>query len=199
MANKYMPGLMAIPLLAGVGMFHVVGAQDARPTYDPGPGPGYREAPPETLAPLPRQGPAAGSAATAPASSSPDAVIARDARSAGGLQQIQSDQGIRYVSGGVGEDERAALDAVSNQFNLRLIFAMQGSGEYLAWVRVNISDTRGGTALAAESHGPWFLVQLPPGEYVVEASAPGQTAQQPQRQTARVDGSHQTRLDFRWH
>jgi hypothetical protein len=138
MTNKYRPGLMAIPLLVGVGMFQAVGAQDAQPTYDAGPGPGYREAPPTTLAPLPRQDPAAGAAATAPPVPSPNVAVARDAPLAGGLQQIQSDQGIRYISGGVGENERTARDALSNQFNLRILFAMQNSGEYLAGVQVNI-------------------------------------------------------------
>ena len=46
------------------------------------------------------------------------------------------------MSGGVGEDERTALDALSNQFNLRLLFAMQGSVEYLSSVQVNIQRLR---------------------------------------------------------
>jgi hypothetical protein len=112
---------------------------------------------------------------------------------------VHSDRGIRYVSGGVGEGERAELDALSNQFNLRLLFAMQGSGEYLSAVRVNIRDARGETVLTAESKGPWFFAQLAPGDYTVEASVPGQAQQQPQRQTAHIEGSRQSRLDFRWH
>jgi hypothetical protein len=103
------------------------------------------------------------------------------------------------MSGGVGEGERTELDALSNQFNLRLLFAMQGSGEYLSAVRVNIRDARGETVLTAESKGPWFFAQLAPGDYTVEASVPGQAQQQPQRQTAHIEGSRQSRLDFRWH
>jgi len=112
--------------------------------------------------------------------------------------QVQNDQGIRYVSGGVGESERAELNNQSQQFNLRLLFAMQGSGEYLSAVRVSILDARGGTVLVTESKGPWFLAQLPPGDYTVEASIPSQTERQPQRQTAHVEDSRQSRLNFYW-
>jgi len=111
---------------------------------------------------------------------------------------LASDQGIRYISGGVGDSERTELDTLSHQYNLRLLFAMQGSGEYLSAVRVNILDARGGTVLTAESQGPWFFTQLPPGNYVVDVSTPGQGLQQPQRQEVHIGDSGQSRLDFRW-
>jgi hypothetical protein len=113
--------------------------------------------------------------------------------SPGDSLQIQTAQGIRYVSGGVGEDERAELEALSGQFNLRLLFAMQGSGDYLADVRVRILDPSGAVVLSAESKGPWFFAQLPPDTYTVEVSALGQS----QRQTARI-GPRQFRLNFYW-
>lgn len=110
------------------------------------------------------------------------------------LLAIQHYRGIPYVSGGVGEGERAELNALSSRFNLRLLFAMQGSGSYVADVRVNVLDGRGGLALTAQSKGPWFLIDLPPGTYTVEAETMGQA----QRQTARLDGARQTRLNFYW-
>ena len=171
MAKMHGINLMITALVLGGGMLQSAGAQqtvDTPPTYD-----------------------------SARPSQSPDAAAGPDESPAGGLPQVRSDRGIRYVSGGVGEGERAELDAQSNQFNLRLLFAMQGSGEYLSAVRVNIVDARGETVLTAESKGPWFFAQLAPGDYTVEASVPGQ-AQQPQRQTAHIQGSGQSRLDFRW-
>ncbi len=111
----------------------------------------------------------------------------------GALVQIQDYRGIRYTSGGVGEGERAELNALSGQFNLRLLFAMQGSGDYLADIRVTIVDKRGETVLSAASSGPWFYAQLPPGAYTVEASTPDQT----QRQTVTV-GIRQSKLNFYW-
>ena len=96
----------------------------------------------------------------------------------------------------MGEGERTELEALSNQFNLRLLFAMQGSGEYLSAIRVNILDAHGATILTAESKGPWFFAQLAPGDYTVETSIPGQAQQQSQRQTVHIKHSGQSRLDF---
>jgi hypothetical protein len=134
----------------------------------------------------------------APLSSSPDAGGRPVTSHPENLVPTVSAQGIRYVSGGVGDDERAELDALSNQYNLRLLFAKQGSGEYLSAVHVNILDAHGGTVLTAESRGPWFFTQLPAGDYIVDVSTPGQGLQEPQRQTAHIGGSGQSRLDFRW-
>lgn len=112
----------------------------------------------------------------------------------GDLIQVQDYRGIRYASGGVGEGERAELNALSGQFNLRLLFAMQGSGDYLADIRVVIVGQRGETVLSAASNGPWFYAQLPPGAYTVEASTPDQT----QRQSVTINAG-QSRLNFYWH
>lgn len=112
----------------------------------------------------------------------------------GELLDIQNYRGIRYVSGGIGEGERAELDALSSRFNLRLLFAMQGSGSYVADVRVSIRDGRSGLTLVAESKGPWFFADLPPGAYTVEAEAEGQV----QRQTVQIGGTAQSRLNFYW-
>ena len=189
---------MAMALVLGGGVLQSAGAQQAvgvSPTDGADTPSRYREPAPEAPAPLPRPNPRAGSESAPPAPSS-DAVASPDGSPPS--PRIHSDRGVRYVSGGVGEGERAELDALSNQFNLRLLFAMQGSGEYLSEIRVNIVDAGGGTVLSAESKGPWFFAQLAPGDYTVEASAPGQAQQQPQRQTAHIERSGQSRLDFRW-
>ena len=113
--------------------------------------------------------------------------------------KIQSDGNIRYVSGGIGESERAELNALSSQFNLHLLFATEGSGEYLSAVRVNILDARSGPVLTAESKGPWFYAQLPPGDYRVEVTPTGRRGQdETQRQTVHLDSSGQSRFDFYW-
>lgn len=117
------------------------------------------------------------------------------------LVEVKSDQGIRYVSGGVGETERDALNALSDQFNLRLIFAMADNGAYLAAVRVNITNASGEQVLSAVSEGPWFFAQLEPGKYTVDVSVVGgqdQVAQEPQQKTVQVDGSGQSVVRFLW-
>ena len=111
----------------------------------------------------------------------------------GGSMQVQTHQGIRFASGGIGLSGRDELQALSPQFNLRLMFAMQGSGNYLASAQVRILNSRGAVVLDATSEGPYFLAQLPPGSYTVEVSALGQT----QQQTAQI-GQQQSRLNFFW-
>ncbi|MFO1424519.1 MAG: carboxypeptidase-like regulatory domain-containing protein [Candidatus Competibacteraceae bacterium] len=111
----------------------------------------------------------------------------------GGSIQVQTYQGIRFASGGIGLSGRDEVRALSLQFNLQLMFAMQGSGNYLAGAQVRILNSHGVVVLDATSEGPYFLAQLPPGNYTVEVSALGQT----QRQTARI-GQQQSRLSFFW-
>lgn len=155
------------------------------------------EPPPSTAArPSPDTGPEPSPAAPFPVGSpyDEDKDAGSDWSPSGGSIKIEEYRGIRYVSGGIGEGERDELNALSNQFNLRLLFAMQGSGNYLADIRVNILDSRGEAALSTESNGPWFFAQLPPGTYTIEVSIPDQL----QRQTARIEGGRQSQLNFYW-
>jgi len=196
MAKMHRMSLIAMTLILSSGVLPSVSAQQtqgAPPTDDSGSPPRYQEP-----APVPRLNPDARSESAVTPSPSPDAAASPNESPPGRLLQVHNDQGIRYVSGGVGEGERTELNALSNQFNLRLLFAMQGSGEYLSAVRVNILNARGETVLIAELKGPWFFAQLTSGDYTVEASVPGQAQQQPQRQTAHIESSGQSRLDFRW-
>lgn len=84
--------------------------------------------------------------------------------------QHQSEAGIPYASGGVGEDERNALAAATAGYSLKLVFAEKGSGHYLSDVRVAIKGSKGKDILEAVSDGPWFLAKLPPGSYQVTAA-----------------------------
>ena len=192
---------MAVTLILGGGVLQSAGAQDAQSAAPADSRPGHQEsvsaAGEWAISPAPRA--SAGPETMAPPAPSQDEGSGSVTSTPEKLVPLISDQGIRYLSGGVGDDERAELDALSNQYNLRLLFAMQGSGEYLAAVRVNILDVHGATVLTAESRGPWFFTQLPAGDYIVDVSTPGQGLQEPQRQTVHIDGAGQSRLDFRWH
>lgn len=110
-----------------------------------------------------------------------------------GAARIHNERGIRYVSGGIGEGDRDALNTLSGQFNLRLLFAVQ-TGNYLADTRVKITNAHRETVLDALSEGPWFFAQLPPGSYTVEVDAIGQV----KKQNARIDGNRQASLKFFW-
>jgi hypothetical protein len=187
MAKMYENNLLILALLVVGGLPLLANAQltpGTPPTYDASPQLQeppvlYRPAP-RSQEPIPIQG--------APL---PPAEPGMGWLPPGGLQ-IRDYQGIRYVSGGIGLSEREELSALSPQFNLRLMFAVQ-RGSYLADVQVRILGAGGTVVLEARSEGPHFLTQLPPGRYTVEVSARDQT----QRQTAQI-GTRQTRLNFFW-
>ena len=140
----------------------------------PGPGLGTRPAPGSLPAPYPAPAVPAHALAPPPPSPAPAAPV--------------STATVPHISGGVGYDERAHLEAVKSQYNLRLLFAISGAGSYLSGVKVLIQDARGQTALETVSNGPWFFAQLPPGAYTLTLDNQGQVQKRsvnilPQRAT----------------
>lgn len=105
--------------------------------------------------------------------------------------EVETSQGIRYVSGGVGVGEREALRAMDHDFNVQLIFATP-RGDYLANVGVVIQDSTGNTVLDVVSQGPWLYAQLPAGTYTVTAQLDGQSAQR----VVHVSPAHQTDIEL---
>jgi hypothetical protein len=85
--------------------------------------------------------------------------------------QVQSANGIDYVSGGAGEEARAAIAALQKQFSLRVVFS-ETTGAYVVVDEVRIR--RGSSDLVViPAAGPMLLLKLLPGDYVIEASYAG--------------------------
>lgn len=81
---------------------------------------------------------------------------------------------IRYVCGGVAEDEQQALNAEARNYNLSLLFTQGPRGEYLADVDVQL--TRHGKEVASfRADGPRCLIKAPPASYNVIATYQGTT------------------------
>jgi hypothetical protein len=76
---------------------------------------------------------------------------------------------LNYETGGVGLEERAAMQKSMQAYNLRLTFA-NTKGAYLSDVPVQIKTPEGKVVLNKASNGPWFWVNLPAGQYEVVAS-----------------------------
>ncbi|GAB2841135.1 hypothetical protein GCM10027277_05160 [Pseudoduganella ginsengisoli] len=85
----------------------------------------------------------------------------------------QSSNGVNYVTGGVGSEERQAMQEVSPQYNVKLTFADKGTGEYRSGADVEVRDMRGNVRLQANDAGPLLYAQLPPGRYRVTANVDG--------------------------
>ncbi len=101
--------------------------------------------------------PAAGAAMNAPAS----------------IPQPQQENGITFVSGGAGKDERQALEATGRAYNLKLTVATP-DGKMVAPDTLKISDQAGKALLVTTPKGPLFFAKLPPGAYSVVATTAGQ-------------------------
>jgi len=83
---------------------------------------------------------------------------------------------IAWACGGVGCDERRALDAMRPEASFEILMVAGTRGEYIAGVQVAIAPASGRvpeTTLVAD--GPTCLVQAPAGRYRIEASYHGAT------------------------
>lgn len=107
--------------------------------------------------------------------------------------QVKSYNGIPYVSGGIGIEERESVWALGKEDNLVLSFALQNK-EYLGGAKVLIKDGKGKKVLQAESDGPLFFAKLPAGNYTVEATAMRKTL----GQVAHISPKERTRVYFTW-
>lgn len=99
-----------------------------------------------------------------------------------------------FISGGVGADERSAMQAIRANYNLSLLFSIRGTGEYASDVKVYITDSRGNTVLETVSDGPELFAKLKPGRYIVTADRAGQVI----HKTATVESKRTTSLSFAW-
>jgi len=108
--------------------------------------------------------------------------------------ETQQQGSVTYVSGGVGDAEAQAIKDMSSDYSLQLLFVTRQSGQYLADVKVRITDSRNNVMLDTTSEGPYLLAKLPAGRYTVTAELNGQV----QRQTVQVNGSRGQRLVLGW-
>lgn len=106
----------------------------------------------------------------------------------------QTQGGVTYISGGVGDEWQQHMESLRAQYNLHLLFAQQGTGAYFAYVPVKIIDAGGRTVLEATSQGPFLYARLQPGSYTIIASHLGT----PITRTASVPASGGVDINFYW-
>ncbi len=99
-------------------------------------------------------------------------AIANETRQA---VQPHNQGGVIFASGGVGNEGKAAMRAVESGYNLRLLFAVEGSGAYLAGVHVRLVDHGGNTLVDTVAEGPYFFANVRPGKYEIVAESQGRT------------------------
>jgi hypothetical protein len=166
-------------------------AQQLPPSYPPPtyPPPGAYPPPPPP-APPPAYAPAPALVMPGPTPPPPDQV--QSSPSAPALQ-AQQQGNVTFVSGGAGDEDRAALKQVESQYNLRLTFVAR-SGAFLANIAVTLADARGNAVLDTISDGPIFFARVPPGRYRLTVSNQGQS----QSRDVTINDRGAVRQDFYW-
>lgn len=87
----------------------------------------------------------------------------------------QQQNGISYLSGGIGDSGQKQMREQRGNYNLLLTFAAKQTGAYLADVQVDIMDASGKQLLSVPNTGPMFFAKLQPGTYRINATAEGKT------------------------
>ncbi|MHC8311617.1 carboxypeptidase regulatory-like domain-containing protein [Pseudomonas sp. GT1P32] len=113
--------------------------------------------------------------------------------SAGVQVQPQEQNGITYLSGGIGEDESKAIQQTTG-YNLHMTFSVGPENKYIPDVDVVIQKAQGQTVLTLNEAGPLVYVQLPPGKYTVVATRNGEV----RRDSAEVGSGPARNLVFHW-
>jgi hypothetical protein len=89
--------------------------------------------------------------------------------------QEGSMHGVKYLTGGVGMDERSAMQKMAKgNYNLQFVFA-ETSGPYLANIKVDIQGKDGKKLVDTATAGPWFFTRLPDGQYKITVTHDGKT------------------------
>ncbi|MGF1548101.1 MAG: hypothetical protein ACFCUG_12325 [Thiotrichales bacterium] len=108
--------------------------------------------------------------------------------------EIRESQGVSYLAGGVGIEEREAVQKLEHFFNLKLTFA-QRDGHFIGDVKVRITTPQGDPVTEIDANGPLLYVVLPVGSYRVEASF---GAQPQQREVSLKAAPAKTTVTFFW-
>jgi hypothetical protein len=107
--------------------------------------------------------------------------------------QRQEQNGITYLSGGIGEDEAKAIQQTTG-YNLHMTFAVGADNKYIPDVDVVIEKAQGQTVLKLNDAGPLVYVQLPAGKYTVIATRNGEV----RRDVADIGSGAARILVFHW-
>ena len=107
--------------------------------------------------------------------------------------QPMQQNGITYLSGGIGEDEARAIEQAQG-YNLHMTFAIGPENKYVPDVDVTVQKVSGEIVLTLSDAGPLVYVQLPPGKYNVVATRNGEA----RRDTAEVGSGAARKLVFHW-
>jgi len=89
-------------------------------------------------------------------------------------EQVATQNGVSFISGGIGAGSQEHLKTLEKDFNLKLVFTLS-EGNYVADANVVLKNGAGKTLIDHASDGPFFMAKLPAGKYSVTATHSGRT------------------------
>ncbi|MOA03325.1 hypothetical protein D3C78_1228260 [compost metagenome] len=107
--------------------------------------------------------------------------------------QPQEQNGITYLSGGIGLDESEAFKQIEG-YNLHMTFSTGTLNEYLSNVDVVIQAADGRALLSLNQVGPIVYVKLPAAKYSIVARQNGQE----KRSTVDLTGTSVGTVNLHW-
>jgi hypothetical protein len=93
------------------------------------------------------------------------------------IPEAQHSRGISYITGGVGEGETVAIIAEAKQWPLLLEMSQieNGRGVWIFGATIKITDANKQVIFDAQADGPYMLINLLSGNYLIEAAYQGVT------------------------
>lgn len=107
--------------------------------------------------------------------------------------QPQEQNGITYLSGGIGQDEAEAFKQIEG-YNLHMTFSTGPLNQYLSNVDLVIQAADGRSLLSLNQVGPIVYVKLPADKYSIIASQNGQE----KRSTVDLKGTAVETVNLHW-
>ena len=108
------------------------------------------------------------------------------------LPDTERQSAINFITGGIGDEETDAMEAVKGDYNLRVTSADK-TGHFSGEPHIIITDMQHNELLSTEA-GPLFYAEMPAGHYIVEGSNKGEN----KSQHIVVNGKRIVAVRFTW-
>lgn len=105
--------------------------------------------------------------------------------------KAHTQSGIKYVSGGIGEQYADILE-LGPRYPMHLVFKVDGKHVEFGGIKVRLFDVMGRLQVEADSDGPVFYLNPPSGRWTIEAEWQGQKI----KQTKDLTGRRYLELEF---
>ena len=91
------------------------------------------------------------------------------------IPQTQYSKGVSYITGGVGEEESSAILTEAKQWPLLLELSQleNGRGIWIFGSQIKILNASNAVVFDAQADGPYMLINLTAGDYVIQATYQG--------------------------